>query len=416
VTNKSNAPARRRHIAMAALMLAWAAAAHAQGAVGSGPLTEQLSTSDPQTNVISLGRVKLAPGVTISEIGKDDNVFNEPVDPKDDFVAAGTVDVAAFSLLRFAQISVYAGSQMQYFQKYESERDIGWLTRGRIDFLLSRVRPFVGGGYTRTRTRPNGEIDVRADLKNEEVSGGLAFELSPHAVVFGSAIQTFVDYVDAFQQGVSLDQSLTRDGNEYMVGLKTDLTPLSSLQLRGSWKEDRFRNAPTRNGKSTSAEAVFSFAPQAFMTGAATFGYQDYVPVDPQTEPYRGLTGAVFLTFPLWEIARLNVGFNRGMEYSFDQAEAYYISTSYNAAYTHRLFGAVDAQVRGDYATYDYGNSATVPEHTDWYGAAEGSVGYNLRNRTRVALSYEYARRRSPALPLRNYDRRRVFLSWAFAY
>src|SRR3954469_25456827 len=97
-------PARCRQLAAAVLVLACAATARAQGPVGSGPLTESLTTTEPQTNVISLGRIKLAPGITIREIGKDDNVFQEAVNPKEDFIAAGTVDVAAFSLLRFAQL------------------------------------------------------------------------------------------------------------------------------------------------------------------------------------------------------------------------------------------------------------------------------------------------------------------------
>ena len=70
----------------------------------------------------------------------------------------------------------------------------------------------------------------------------------------------------------------------------------------------------------------------------------------------------------------------------------------------------------GARAAFDYEARPTLPAHTDTLDTAAGSVGYNLRNKTRIALNYEYARRRSPVFAERNYDRRRVFLSWQFAF
>ena len=53
---------------------------------------------------------------------------------------------------------------------------------------------------------------------------------------------------------------------------------------------------------------------------------------------------------------------------------------------------------------------------TDTLDAVAASVGYNLRNRTRISLNYELAERRSPAYVERNYDRTRIYLSWAYAF
>ena len=92
------------------------------------------------------------------------------------------------------------------------------------------------------------------------------------------------------------------------------------------------------------------------------------------------------------------------------------VAQSATVAYTHRLFGEVDAQVLGMRAAFDYEARPRLPAHTDTLDTAAASVGYNLRNRTRIALNYEYARRRSPVLADRNYIRRRAFLSWQFAF
>jgi len=101
--------------------------ARAQSAVGGGPLTAALSDTEPQTGVLRIGPVRLAPGVTIREIGYDTNVFDETADegPKEDWVAAATPDVAVFTRLRFLRISAYAGSELTYYHEYESERSVG---------------------------------------------------------------------------------------------------------------------------------------------------------------------------------------------------------------------------------------------------------------------------------------------------
>jgi hypothetical protein len=390
----------------------------AQSAVGNGPLTASLADTEPTTGVLMLGPIRFAPGVTVSEIGYDDNVFDEPPEasPKEDFVAALTPDVSAFARMRFFRVSAYAGSELTYYHKYESERGVGYAGRARVDLLLSRVRPFFGAGQTRTRTRPNGEIDVRADRLEDELSGGVAFDLSAHSLIYGSWAQSGSEYENAVQSGVDLSQSLTRRRDEYQGGLRTDLTPLLSLQLYGSYTQDKFTYEPLRDTTTTGGSAVFRIAADAVVTGAVTVTYRDMQPVDPLVEPYRGLTGSVALTYPFLEIGRFNFVATRGTEYSFDAAEAYYLENSAMISYTHRLFGSVDAQVRGGRSHFDYSARADQPPHQDTLDTAAGSLGYNLRNRTRIAVNYEVTRRRSPEIAERNYDRRRIYLSWLFAF
>ena len=84
--------------------------------------------------------------------------------------------------------------------------------------------------------------------------------------------------------------------------------------------------------------------------------------------------------------------------------------------YTHMIYGQFDARIQGGRSWFDYGNTYDTPAHTDKLDTIAGSVGYNLRNRTRVAVNYEYARRLSDVLADRNYDRRRVFVSWVYAF
>ena len=392
--------------------------ATAQSSVGGGPLTSTLPEIEPTVGVLNLGPIRFAPGLTVREIGWDSNVFDEPpaAGPKEDFVVAAQPDVSGFMRLRFVRLSAYAGSELTYYDTYESERSVGHALRARADFLLSRLRPFIGGGETETRTRPNGEIDTRADRQESELSGGLAFDLSATSLVYGSAFRAKTVYENAFEDGVDLGQALNRESDNYQAGLKTDITPLLSVQLFASYQDDRFEFEPLRGSESWLGTAMFRFAPDAVVSGVVTASYRDMSFVDPGVSPYRGLVGAASLTYPVLEIGRLTVALSRGVEYSFDTAEAYYLEQSATVVYTHRLFGEVDAQVRGSRASFDYDARINQPPHTDTLDTAAGSVGYNLRNRTRVAVNYEYARRRSPAFADRNYERRRAYLSWLFAF
>ncbi len=385
-------------------------------AVGSGPLTSSLAEVEPEAGVIKVGPLRVAPGLTIHAIGHDDNVFDEVDDPKEDWVVAGTPDVSVFTRLRFLQGSFYFGSDMQYYHRYESERAIGHNLRGRIDVLLSRLAPFVGGGTTQTRTRPNGEIDVRADVLADEFSAGISYELSANAKVYGAVIETRNDLRDAFQSGVNLQESLSRSGTHYQGGLRTDLTPLLSMTLSGGLQRDEFQYSPERNGESRIASVAFTFDAAAVISGIATIGYQDYQPVDPLVTPFRGVTGSGFITYPFLEIGRLNLGYKRATEYSFEVAEAYYLENTVTLIYTHRLFGEVDAQGLAARSFFDYGNREGSEPRRDSLETYNGNLGYNLRNRTRISANYEYARRRSPEIASRNYIRRRVYLSWMVAF
>lgn len=391
---------------------------YGQSSVGAGPLTTTLTDTEPTTGVLSLGRVKVAPGLIVTQLGWDDNVFDEAASesPKSDWVLEAQPDVSLFSRLRFVRLSAYAGSPMSYFQEYDSERSVGYDYRGRADILLSRLRPFAGYGETRTRTRPNGEIDVRAKRVDKEASGGLAFDISPHAVIYASAYQSRHKFDDAFQDGVNLAEALTRDSYNYEGGLRTDLTPLLSIQLTGAYREDRFPADATRNAEGKSGTVTFRVAPEAVFTGVVTASYSAMHFVDPGVKPFRGLQGSAALTYPFFEIGRLSLMARRGVEYSFDAVEAYYLENSLALTYTHRLFGEVDGQGKLMRSQFDYSARLTEPAHVDTLDTAAGSLGYNLRNRTRIALNYEYSRRRSPAFALRNYQRRRIFVSWLFAF
>ena len=401
---------------LAAAVLQAAAPAAAQSNVGAGPLTVGLPDTEPAAAVIAWGPVRLAPGLTVHELGYDDNVFMEAEDPKDDWLVSATPDLQLFTRLRLFRIAAYTGVNLTYYDTYTSERSVSEQYRGRVDVLLSNIRPFVGGGWVTQRTRPNGEISVRADQLLTEVSGGVAYDLSSTSRFWGSAERVTTEYRTTEQfEGVPLDESLNRNAFTYQGGLQTALTPLTTLTISGSYTEDRFRESPERNADSFEADAEFSFAPQAVIRGNARVGIRDFRPDDPTIEPYTGLVVGVGLAVPVMDAGRFNFGVFRDAQYSFDETDAYYVENTFEVIYTHFIFGQVDLQGRGGWSGFDYGHRQGEDPRRDTLTTWAVGVGYNLRNRTRMSVQFEDAQRRSKEIADRNYDRRRVYFSWTFS-
>ena len=166
-------------------------------------MTGALPESEPTAGTISLGPFRLAPGLTIRELGWDSNVFDEAREPEGRLrrIAACRTPRSSRGCAIF-KLSGYAGGDLRYYKNYQRERSTGYLLRGRADILLSRVRPFVAGGRTKMRTRPNGEIDVRADRQETEVSGGIAFDVSRYGQIYGAANRFTTEFEDAFEDNV----------------------------------------------------------------------------------------------------------------------------------------------------------------------------------------------------------------------
>lgn len=402
-------------LVMSAALLADARTVGAQ-TYGAGPLTSSLANTEPKSGALTWGHVKIAPGMTVQEAGTDDNVFDEKENPKKDQVFRGTPDTAVFMRTRFVQLSTYVGSELQYYNKYRNESSVGFEGRGRVDLLLGRLQPFFGAAHTHNRTRPTEEIDVRARQRLEEVSGGIGYELGQYNHVFAGVYRYRTDYRNAIEDGIDLSRSMNLETTKYMTGVRTALTPMANLTLQAGYQEDRFQVETERGTNRRVLDATVLIMPEAVISGQVQLSYQDVEMFDKTLEPFRGVTSTASITYPFLEIGRLNVSMVKGLSYAFDPAEGYYKELTGFLVYTQRIVNQFDLQLRGSLTAFDYGFREGVPPHRDKLDTASGSLGYNLKNRTRVAVNYESARRRSVVKDIRDYDRHRWFVSWLFAF
>jgi hypothetical protein len=217
--------------------------------------------------------------------------------------------------------------------------------------------------------------------------------------------------------GLRLADALSRTSDLARLGLLMRLTPFTTLTVDGGVQRDRFLRSPSRDSDSRMASAQLEFSPDAIIRGRARVGYRDFDPADPALGRYRGLTALAGVRVAGIPSARLDVDATRDVEYSFDEAEGYFIQSGVLVTYTNHLVGPWDVQVRAGRRWLDYrrpgGGAAERRPGLDTYAAG---VGYNLHERSRVGVTYEHVERAAPAGLGRRFDRRRIYGSWTYEF
>jgi hypothetical protein len=365
---------------------------------------------EPPTYTFRLGPMLLGSGLTLEQAGVDSNIFVEETDPQEDFVVTLTPDASVYLRPQYVRLTGYFGADFNSFHTFSDQNYVAPTLKGRGDFFFGRFRPYAGGARTDTRDRPNHEIDARARRLDSEIGGGLAFEVSPQTLVYVSATRLGTRYHSGETfDGVALDD-LNRDAGTYDAGIRLDLTPLTSLALFASYSEDRFLTGEARDSDSRTVSALFTFAPDAMFTGTARIGVRDFRPEDPALEPFTGVTATVAITWPLVDRGTLVVSILRDVQYSYEQAEGYYVDTTEDVSYTHRIFGPLDLQGRAAFTRLNYG------DRVDGVTLVSGGAGYTLPGPSRLGVTYEWSERSSDRRADRRYDRTRVFLTWAYTF
>lgn len=380
---------------------------------GQGPLTEGFGEAEPTTSAFRLGPILATPGLTVREVGVDTNVFDEPVDPKRDYTATVSPDLRLFSRIGLVRFTARSAADFTYYREFEEERAISRQMWVRTDVILSRLRPWVSAAFVQTRDRLNAELDRRAPRRGLEYGGGVGFAVSPQTRVFAAAARTDTKFRDAeVFQGVDLAAAFNRTTETAYGGVAMSLTPFTTLALQGGAQRDRFAETPLRDSESRTASAQLQFSPDAVIRGRLRIGYRDFTPADPGLARYQGVTGNAGVAFSVFGTARFDIDGTRDVEYSFEEEAGYFVQTGVTLTYTQRLFGAWDLQGRGGRSWLDYGAAQLDGARNDRVDTYAVGLGYNLQDRSRIGLHYEYTERNAPTRADRRFDRQRIYGSW----
>jgi hypothetical protein len=392
-------------VAVAAIvMVAAPAAARAQ----SGPFTASLGTREPGNVAFRIGPVLISPTLTLPEVGYDSNVFDEDVNPKSDWTVRFTPDLIAYARSGVIQFAVSAGSELTYFHKYASERSASRQFKGRFDATLSRVKPWVAAAHVDFHNRPNREIDLRARHTDQEISGGVAFDITSIAALYGMAVFTKSSFAEEETfKGFNLDESLSRRGRQYAAGMRLQATPFTTLRFELSTIDTMFVHSPLRDSTSESGTLHVDIAPEAILNGTAFVGYERFEPDDPTVTDFSGAVSGGTLRYTILERATLETTVERQVRYSFEVDRQYYVDTGLDVVYTQRIRGPLDVQAVGGRHWLDY--TRQTPGLKPVVDRAGIGLGYNLRDRARIGFNFEYEERFDELRPNRTYNRQRFY-------
>ena len=129
-----------------------------------------------------------------------------------------------------------------WYKEFASERSINGGYTARWLVPLNRLRFVVGGNWIRARERPGFEIDARSQRFEAAAIGAVEMRALPKTFLTARGERRSIEFdKDAVFLGTNLNDELTRTGTTVGLGVRHQLTPLTSISVDGSRTQDRFK-------------------------------------------------------------------------------------------------------------------------------------------------------------------------------
>jgi len=383
-------------------------------ALTAGSAAAQPAAPPEDAATLKFGSLSIRPTIVIDNLGRDNNVFNDPVNPKSDFTM--TIDPAAevvFHPGRF-KLTYQQGVKYVYYQTYESERGANNRASIRADFDLGILRPYATVSGLDTKDRPNHEIDVRARHKERTYYGGTTVKLFTRTTAGIEVKQGRVRYDETAEfRGENLAEALDHT-SDYIIGnVGIELTPLTRFRLDYEHQQDRFELEPNRNSTSFRIMPTFLFSPLGLINGTVAVGYRRFTPDDSTAPVFKGFVTNASAGFTLYEHHRFDLRAERDIDYSYEGDAPYFLGTTLSAEWTYAVTSRVDVKTSAARNNMSYRTRAGIAlsQPDDTYFAYSVGSGYRIRPRLRVGLTGQWARRDSDRSVVRTYDNNRIYAS-----
>jgi hypothetical protein len=391
---------------LAALLVLAPVAAYAQSA-----------TPPDQPGTLRLGTLTVKPLFALKNISRDNNVFNEPDNPKSDFTM--TVSPSAEVVVQPARFkfTFLFGTDYVYFQHYASERGTNGSASGRLDVDLGVLRPYATIAGVSTKDRYNNEVDARARHHDQSYSAGVGLKLftrTTGTVGFKHAVTRF-DEGETFRgQDLSVAFDSRIDTIEGSIGMA--LTPLTSFDVNVSHEEQRFEHARERDANSLRIMPTLRFSPAGVVNGTVAVGYRRFTALDPvHTPDFSGVVASASAGFTLYERHRFDFTVNRDLNYSYDLDVSYYIATGESITWTWLFAGPLDLKTSAGRNQMRYQGAGDIgPTTADTYIDYSAGFGYRPRPRLRLGIAGDWVSRASQTSADRIFENNRIYgtLTW----
>ena len=365
---------------------------------------------DPSKVRVRIGPLWINPAVALTNLGIDQNVFNDPTDhnPKKDFTLTIVPSTDLWLRMGRTWITGAIKQEIVWYQKYATERAantsyaIGW------HVPMNRLRVKADAKHLSTRERPGFEIDARSQRYETAYSGSVEIRALSKTFFGVTGSRQRVDFdKDAVFLNSTLQYELNRVTTSAGALVRHQITPLTSITLNATRSQDRFEFSSLRDSNSTAISGTISLAPFALIKGSATFGYRDFEPLSPGVATYKGSTASVDLSYTLLGTTRFAATATRDLQYSYDINQPYYLQTGIGGSIAQQLFGPLDIVGRAGVQTLAYqdrvGALAQVSNRIDQVHTYGGGIGYRLGTDLRLGFNVDKSMRVSDVAE-RQYD------------
>jgi hypothetical protein len=358
---------------------------------------------DPEQVRVKIGPLWLNPTISLTNIGIDSNVFNDPPgqNPKQDFTVTVTPTTQLWLRMGPSWLSGSIDEQIVWFQQFANQRSANTTYKGAWRVPLNRLVFNASGSYRNTRERPGFEIDERAQRTEKGAEGAVEIRALSRTLFGVRAGKAWVDFDAAavFRDG-SLSRELNRTSTTYGLTVRHQLTPLTDLVFEGSRVQDRFALSSLRDSDSSIASVGVRFDQFALIKGAASVGYRDFRPTQPGVPAFQGATASADLTYTILGVTRLSVQATRDVNYSSDVNQPYYLLTGASGSLAQQLFGPLDIVGRLGAQQLDYRDrviaTLELAPRTDTVRSYGLGLGYHMGKDLRVGVNVDQQKRSSP--------------------
>jgi hypothetical protein len=403
-----------RRAAVPVVMMGALAMAHTASA-------QQTDQPDPLDNaLVRIGPLGINPSITIHDAGRDENVFNDPANPKSDFTFTLSPRAEVLFRPRVVHVDFITATDYVYYRTYASERGTDESSTLRADFDLARVQPFVSVQGINSKNRYNQEVDVRARHQETSYGAGAAFRIATRTNITVGVRRTDLSFdPGATFRGTDLAASFDSRLQSADVSMGVELTPFTTAALTVTEDQQRFTVSHDRDANTLRISPTISFSPQALLKGSVSVGYSRFTPLSSAVPGWSGLTSTINLSTALLGRYQIEGLLSRGIQYSYDLATPYYVTTGGTATLTVVLFGPLDVKATGTrqlmaYRTEETADTVAGTTGSDTFTSYGGGVGYRIRNRMRLGVNADWSNRASQIAVDRAYRNRRVYalLTW----
>ncbi|MEO8076336.1 MAG: outer membrane beta-barrel protein [Acidobacteriota bacterium] len=367
-----------------------------------------------------LGPTYITPAVQLKELGVDSNVFNQAGDQKSDFMfnVSPKVDVWV-PMARRALFTTTGAVDLVWYSKYRTERSVNPQVAARGEVYLHRLTIFAEDAFLRTRERLNYELDLRAEHRENNLSAGARYRITPRFSVEVAGRRGLTEFdADAFFLGSSLQQTLNRSTTGVAVTARHRFSPLTTAAFRVERFGDRFPFDSDRDTDSLRIMPGIEVKPRGLVSGSAYLGYRRFQPKHPQAlQDFSGFVANLSLSYTFLGSSTLGVSYSRDVNYSIERLQPYFIASGYGASVRRALGRRLDVLVSADRYTYAYRDLAVVlpsvpgqvtSQRVDTTWNYAGSIGHRIARGGRIGLGASYWTRESSTASFRNYNGLRI--------